>query len=79
MTHKNPRFQSFFLLDETKEIRPKTPPILMTARVWTGFRSAKPDDNSVKQSLFQRINVTTPGYTGEVYGGDVIFPSLKQQ
>jgi len=65
-------------MEETKEIRPRTPPILMTSQVWDGFRRAKPDDNSVKQSLFRKIKVTAPGYSGEVYGGDVIFPSLKE-
>jgi len=78
ITHKDPRFESFFVMEETKEVRPRTPPILMTSQVWDEFRRAKPDDNSVKQSLFKKIKVNAAGYSGEVYGGDVIFPVLKE-
>jgi hypothetical protein len=78
ITHKDSRFESFFVMEDTKEVRPRTPPILMTSQVWDGFRKEKPNDNSVKQSLFKKIKVTAAGYSGEVYGGDVIFPALKE-
>jgi class 3 adenylate cyclase len=78
VTHKNPGFQSFFVTEETQLIRPKTPPILMTGRVWGGFQRERPNSAAVKQSLFKKIKVSTPVYSGDVYGGNAIFGSLKE-
>jgi adenylate cyclase len=75
--HKHPDFASFFLSEETLKTREATPPILMTAAVWQGFKKAKPNSNSVQKSLFRKVDVRVPGYSGEVYGGAVIFPQLK--
>jgi hypothetical protein len=49
----------------------------MTASVWKGFRSEQPDDLIIKNGLIKRVQVTTPGYDGAVFGGDVIFTALK--
>jgi hypothetical protein len=40
----------------------------MTVAVWQGFKKAKPNSNSVQQSLFRKVDVRVPGYSGEVYG-----------
>jgi adenylate cyclase len=78
IVHNDPRFQSFFLTKQIQEEKAATPPILMTEAVWRGFRAAKPDSEAVKQSLFNKINVSVPGNTTAIYGGNVIFPDLRQ-
>jgi hypothetical protein len=77
LVHNNPNFVSLVLMDETQVVRAHTPPILMTASVWKGFRSDRPEDVVVKNGLIKRVYVKTPGYTDAVFGGDVIFPNLR--
>jgi class 3 adenylate cyclase len=79
LVHENPAFRSFFLTGETRVVRAKTLPILMTAKVWKGFRSANPNRDTVKNGLFKRVAVKTPGYAGAVFGGDVIFYGLRDE
>jgi adenylate cyclase len=50
----------------------------MTAAVWTGYRKAAPTANSVQNGWFKPLRVPVPGYSGEVFGGDVIFNALKE-
>jgi len=49
----------------------------MTGAVWAGYRRIQPQKSAVENKLFQKISVKIPGYTGDVYGGDVIFTSIK--
>lgn len=77
LVHTDPNFGSFYLMERTRVVRARTPPILMTARVWNGFRSEQPDDVCVKSGLFKRVRVKTPGLKEHVFGGNVIFPNLK--
>jgi adenylate cyclase len=77
VVHKRADFASFYLSQETLKTREATPPILMTAAVWRGFKKARPDSASVQKSLFRKVEVRVPGYAGEIYGGDVIFRQLK--
>lgn len=77
MVHKRADFATFYLSSETKTVREATPAILMTAAVWQGFRKAKPNSNMVKTPLFRKIAVQVSGYSGDVFGGDVIFTQLK--
>lgn len=76
ITHEKPNFGSFFLHDEYVT-KAGTPPILMTAAVWAGFRKSKPDSPSVTQALFKESDVKVPGYTDKVFGGRAIYPELK--
>jgi hypothetical protein len=77
ITHKRVDFGSFYMSSDTVQTREATPPILMTAAVWSGYRKAEPDSSSVQQSMFKEVSLRVPGYSGKVYGGDVIFPNLK--
>ena len=77
LVHSDPNFVSFYLTERTRVARDRTPPILLTARVWKGFRSEQPDDPIIKNGWFKRVGVKTPGLTEAVFGGDVIFPVLK--
>lgn len=76
IVHSDPSFKSFFVTTETRT-KAATPAILMTAEVWKGFRSEQPNDKVVTDNLFKRVQVKTPGYKGVVFGGNVIFPSLR--
>lgn len=78
LVHKDLKFGSFYLSSETRQRRAATPPILMTSRVWKGFREARPNDPVIKNGWIKRVQVRTPGSTEPVFGGDVIFNSLKQ-
>jgi hypothetical protein len=69
LVHKDPNFQSFFLTEEPRVVRRATPPILMTERVWNGYRSERPDAPSVKNGWFKPVSVKTPGLTQAVFGG----------
>jgi adenylate cyclase len=77
LVHNDHSFASFFLVDTTQVIRARTPPILMTAHVWKGFRAESPNDDIVKKGWIKRVPVKVPGYTDAVFGGSVISTSLK--
>jgi class 3 adenylate cyclase len=77
IVHRNPDFQSFYISSEAVQVRPATPPILMTKAVWDGYRKAMPNGVVVTKPLLHTVNVNVPGYDGEVFGGDVIFPDLQ--
>ncbi len=50
----------------------------MTAQVYNGFKAARPDDDTIKNGWFAKIAVEVPGYTGDVYGGDVHFKAFNE-
>ncbi len=76
MIHDNPRFHSFTALTQRTVTKAATPPILMTKRVFDGFRSARPQDRSIQNNWFESINVRIPDYSDGVYGGDVVFTAF---
>lgn len=71
ITHRDPLFRSFFLT--TKDSTTSTSPILMTKAVYDGFRKANPQRDSVQRGLWQSVSLSVPGYSGGIFGGDVIF------
>lgn len=77
IVHKRSDFVSFFVSSGSTQTRQATPPILMTAEVWAGFRKAAPETTIVKQPLFAKVPLSVPGYGGQVFGGNVVFPALK--
>ena len=79
ITHKRQDFVSFFETTDELKTREATPPILLTAAVWSGFKKAKPTSSIVQKSLFTRVSVSVPGYSGEIFGGRVFFPQLVGQ
>jgi adenylate cyclase len=74
--HKRPDFASFYVTTDSLQTREALPPILLTAAVWSGFKKAKPTSSIVQQALFKRVSISVPGYSGEVFGGQAIFPKL---
>lgn len=75
--HKNPRYKAFIPTVRTVQIRPETPPILMTAAVWRTYRTARPAASPVKGNWFKPVSISVPGYAGGVFGGDVERPFFK--
>jgi adenylate cyclase len=52
-------------------------PILMTEAVYKGFKSENPTDNIVKNNLITEKTIYVKDYGGKTYGGNVIFPGVK--
>jgi adenylate cyclase len=73
ITHRDPLFRSFFL--STKHSTTSTPPILMTKTVYDGFRKANPQRNSVQHGWWKPVSLVVPGYSGGIFGADLILPN----
>jgi len=76
--HNNARYVTHFHTTQYHETREATKPILMTAPVYSGFKAARPDDDTIKNGWFKKVTVEVPGYTGDVYGGDVHFKEFNE-
>lgn len=55
----------------------KYPPILMTDPVFQGYRRENPGAESVMNRWWRPKGVTVPGYSGRVWGGDVIYTAFR--
>jgi hypothetical protein len=77
MVHNNPAYRSFYTASERYVKRPATPPILMTRKVYDGFRVARPQAPELKGGWFKLVPIDIPDYAGEVYGGDVIYTVFR--
>ncbi|MDR9820597.1 adenylate/guanylate cyclase domain-containing protein [Rhizobium hidalgonense] len=77
LVHSSPTFQSMFVSQRTIVTTPKTGPILMTEKVWSGYKKAMPNSNAVTGGYFNEIKLSVPGYQGKIFSGDVIYPALK--
>lgn len=71
LKHADPTFRHMYVTEETFVTRPKTAPILMTEPVWVGYKAAQPSANSVINGWFQPVDISVPGYSGRIFGGDV--------
>lgn len=71
--HNNPAYRCFSVVQEDSVIKEETPAILMTKEVYDGFRSTKPEAIELAKGWFRPINLNIPEYSGQVFGGDVIY------
>lgn len=78
LVHRDPAFMDMFPIEKTFVQTPKTPAILMTESVWSGYKAACPASNVVTEPLFHPITLKLPAYTGKVNGGDVIKTAFKE-
>jgi adenylate cyclase len=76
--HQNPAFRELRYETQTFTTRPATPPILMTEAVYNGLKRARPNDSSITNGWLKTIDLKISGYTGTIYGADVIFPAVKR-
>lgn len=77
LRHKEEYFSSFFLTT----LGPygySHSPILMTKSVYDGFKSSRPDADSIKNGWWVKKNISVKDYDGGVFGGDVIFTDVKE-
>ena len=78
MQHSNANYRSHFMTSEYVETRAATDPILMTDPVYRGLKAAHPTVDYVQAGWFKKVVVEVPGYTGDVYGGDVTFNAFSK-
>jgi len=71
--HQNPNFHSFSVETETVVLKPATPPILMSKRVYDGYRAACPSSQAILGDWYKLIAHTFTDVPDQVYGGDVIY------
>jgi adenylate cyclase len=82
LKHKSDSFRCYFLSSktETSTSTVSSKPILMTKEVYDGFKKANPNEKSITESWGWKVQngITIPGYSGDIYGGDVIFTTFKE-
>ena len=78
MVHNDPTFHSFYTTTRKHVTKPATPSILMTKRVYDGFRQARPTAPCIVNGWFAPVSVNILGYTEQVYGGGVIYTIFKE-
>jgi adenylate cyclase len=71
-----PNFHSFTVVKERIVITPATPPILMSKRVYDGFKAARPFAPEVQNGWFTKVNRSISDVPDEVFGGDVIYTAF---
>ena len=76
MRHVNPAFHSFESVHRVVTIREATPAILMSKRVYDGFKAARPGAIELREGWLESVNVEIAGYTEPVYGTNVIYTRI---
>lgn len=71
-----PYFHSFTVVRERVVINPATKPILMSKRVYDGFKTARPFASEIQNGWFTKVNRSFPDVPDEVYGADVIYAAF---
>ncbi|WP_425080378.1 adenylate/guanylate cyclase domain-containing protein [Ruegeria arenilitoris] len=73
LRHKDDYYFAHYKTTRTITEQVKTPPILMTREVFSGYEKACPDAKSIKNGWYKKKAVKIPEYNGDIFGGDVIF------
>lgn len=71
-----PNFHSWTVVKERMVVSPPTPPILMSKRVYDGFRAARPFAIELQNGWFTKVNRSIPDVPDEVFGGDVMYTAF---
>ena len=53
-------------------------PILMTKAVYDGLKTAHPEEEAITEEWWTTNDIEIKDYTGDIYGGDIIFTSVKE-
>ena len=72
-----PNFRSFEVVKQRTVITPATPPILMSKKVYDGFKAARPSAIEIQKSWFTKVDRSFPDVPDEVFGGDVIYLAFE--
>lgn len=71
LVHSDDYFSSFFLTTINHKTTLNSP-ILMTEKVYNGFKAARPDSDIVTNNWFSEKKIDVRDCQGKVFGGDVI-------
>lgn len=77
LKHTDEYFNTFFQTS-LPESRTTYPPILITEAVYTGLKSENLDSDSVKKNLWTKQRNTIAEYSGDIYGGNIIFTAGQE-
>jgi len=77
MPHKNPAFHSFSLINETVVLKEATPPVLMSKRVFDGFKAAHPSAPEILNGWIKLVPQTFPDVPEQAYGCDVVYTTFN--
>lgn len=73
MKYKDEYFSSCFASTQSYSRLDSTPPILITEKVYKGFKTENPDDNTIKKKMWKINSRKIPDYSGKLYGGDITY------
>lgn len=76
LKHKDEHFKSYFKTANTTSETHS--PILITKAVYDGFKKARPNADSIKNSWWSKRSLKVRDYDGDIYGGDVIFLAVNE-
>lgn len=71
-----PNFVSYSVVKERVITAPATPAILMSKRVYDGFKTARPFAREIQNGWFAKVNRPIADVPDEVFGGNVIFSAF---
>ncbi len=77
MIHSNPNFHSWTTGTEAITTSAASPPILMSARVYDGYKAARPFAIELQNTWFMLVDRKVPNVTEAIYGGDVIYTAIR--
>jgi len=77
LRHKDEYFCTFFKTTLGPYSKSNSP-ILMTKDVYLGLQRSHPDEESIKNKWWGKKDVTVKDFSGEIYGGNVIFTAVKE-
>lgn len=77
LRHKDEYFNTFFRKN-LDYCTTSASPILMTQAVYEGLKKAHPDDKSIQEGWWKEQSLNVKDYNGTIFGGDVIFTSVKK-
>ncbi len=77
MVHSDPTFHSWATATEDLTTSAASPPILMSKRVYDGYRTARPAAVELQNAWYTLVDRKVPNVTEEIYGGDVIYVAIR--
>ncbi len=77
LRHPNENFRTFIQSSRTTSQASK--PMLMTEPVFEGYKKANPEDPSIINGWWEQQSLYIPGYSDQIYGGNVIYTVFREE
>jgi adenylate cyclase len=77
MVPRNSAFHSFTVVNEPVVAAAATPPILMSKRVFEGYKSTRPQAQELLGGWYKEVQRSIPDVPDAVYGGDVVYLAFR--